>query len=243
MYDYVIVGAGSAGCVLAARLSEDPDVSVLLLEAGPPDVNENIHVPLGYLQLARTEVDWDYHSAPEPHCDGRRITLPRGACSAAPRRSTRWSTSAATASTTTTGASPGWTLGRPAARTSSRPRTTSAAPREWHGAGGPLPVTEERSRNRSRTPSSRPACRPGLARNDDFNGAEQDGVGMYQVTQRGGHARERRGRLPAPGDGAPEPDRDALHARPPRAVRGHARGRRRGQRSSARCRSCAPSAR
>src|ERR1700709_200271 len=78
MYDYVIVGAGSAGCVLAARLSEDPDVSGLLLEAGPPDVNENIHVPLGYLQLARTEIDWDYNSAPEPHCDGRRIALPRG---------------------------------------------------------------------------------------------------------------------------------------------------------------------
>jgi choline dehydrogenase len=78
MHDYVIVGAGSAGCVLAARLSEDPDVSVLLLEAGPPDVNENIHVPLGYLKLARTEVDWDYATAPEPNCNGRRISLPRG---------------------------------------------------------------------------------------------------------------------------------------------------------------------
>src|ERR1700719_878959 len=78
MYDYVIVGAGSAGCVLANRLSEDPDVQVLLLEAGAPDTNENIHVPLGYLQLARTEVDWDYNSAPEPECNGRRIPLPRG---------------------------------------------------------------------------------------------------------------------------------------------------------------------
>ena len=78
MYDYVIVGAGSAGCVLAARLSEDPDTSVLLLEAGPPDVNENVHVPLGYLKLARTEVDWDYDSAPEPRCDYRRLPLPRG---------------------------------------------------------------------------------------------------------------------------------------------------------------------
>ena len=77
-YDYVIVGAGSAGCVLAARLTEDPDVNVLLLEAGPPDVKDNIHVPLGYLQLARTDVDWDYSSAPEPFCDGRRIALPRG---------------------------------------------------------------------------------------------------------------------------------------------------------------------
>src|SRR5436309_2595031 len=78
MYDYVIVGAGSAGCVLASRLTEDPDVSVLLLEAGPPDVNDNIHVPLGYLKLARTEIDWDYDSAPEPFCGGRRIQLPPG---------------------------------------------------------------------------------------------------------------------------------------------------------------------
>lgn len=65
MFDYLIVGAGSAGCVLANRLTEDPDVQVLLLEAGGPDANENIHVPLGYLKLAATEIDWDYHSAPE----------------------------------------------------------------------------------------------------------------------------------------------------------------------------------
>jgi choline dehydrogenase len=78
MYDYVIVGAGSAGCVLASRLSEDPDVSVLLLEAGPPDVKDNVHVPLGYLKLAKTDVDWDYSTAPEPFCGGRRIYLPRG---------------------------------------------------------------------------------------------------------------------------------------------------------------------
>src|SRR4051794_41892792 len=77
-YDYVIVGAGSAGCVLAARLSEDPDVSVLLLEAGPPDVKENVHVPLGYLSLAKTDVDWDYSTAPEPFCGGRRGYPPPG---------------------------------------------------------------------------------------------------------------------------------------------------------------------
>ena len=66
MYDYVIVGAGSAGCVLAARLTEDPDVRVLLIEAGPPDVKDNIHVPLGFLKLGRTDVDWDLSTAPEP---------------------------------------------------------------------------------------------------------------------------------------------------------------------------------
>src|SRR6202163_3826562 len=78
MFDYVIVGAGSAGCVLANRLSEDPDSQILLLEAGPPDTNENIHVPLGYLKLGATEIDWDYHSMPEKECFGRRIPLPRG---------------------------------------------------------------------------------------------------------------------------------------------------------------------
>ena len=78
MYDYVIVGAGSAGCVLANRLSEDPDVSVALIEAGPPDTLENIHVPIAFSQLFRTEVDWDYSTAAEPFADRRRIYLPRG---------------------------------------------------------------------------------------------------------------------------------------------------------------------
>jgi choline dehydrogenase-like flavoprotein len=77
-YDYVIVGAGSAGCVLAARLTEDPDVSVLLLEAGPPDVKENIHVPAAFGSLFKTDVDWDYATAPEDGCNGRMMYLPRG---------------------------------------------------------------------------------------------------------------------------------------------------------------------
>ena len=71
-YDYVIVGAGSAGCVLAARLSEDPDVSVALIEAGPPDTIENIHVPVAFPALFRTQVDWDYSTTAEPHVDRRR---------------------------------------------------------------------------------------------------------------------------------------------------------------------------
>jgi len=104
MYDYVIVGAGSAGCVLANRLSEDPDVSVALIEAGPPDTLENIHVPLAFGQLFRTEVDWDYSTAAEPFADRRRIYLPAARRSGALRRQTRWSTSAAIAPTTTAGA-------------------------------------------------------------------------------------------------------------------------------------------
>ena len=106
---------------------------------------------------------------------------------------------------------------------------------EWHGVGGPLPVSEQRSRQpRSRRPSSRPASRPGLARNDDFNGAEQDGVGIYQVTQRDGMRASAAVAYLHPAMRAAEPDRDALHARQPRALRGHPRGRRRGDASSAR---------
>ena len=185
MYDYVVVGAGSAGCVLANRLTEDPDVQVLLLEAGPPDRNENIHVPLGYLQLGATEVDWDYHSAPEQECFGRRITLPRGRVLGGSSsinamvyiRGNRrdyddWKVS-------------GWSYAELLPyfiKAEDNERGAS----QWHGVGGPLPVSEERSHNLMSHAFVDAGAQAGLARNDDFNGAEQDGVGMYQVTQRGG---------------------------------------------------------
>ncbi len=185
MYDYVIIGAGSAGCVLASRLSEDPDVKVLLLEAGPPDVNQNIHVPLGYLKLAGTEIDWDYHSAPEHECNGRRITLPRGRVLGG--------SSSINAMVYIRGnrldydewGVPGWSsadLLPYFIKAEDNERGAS----EWHGVGGPLPVSEERSGNLISHAFVDAGEQAGLARNDDFNGAEQDGVGMYQVTQRGG---------------------------------------------------------
>jgi choline dehydrogenase len=185
MYDYVIVGAGSAGCVLAARLSEDPDVSVLLLEAGPPDASQNIHVPLGYLKLAGTELDWNYFSAPEPNCNRRRIPLPRGRVIGGsssvnamvyirgnPRDYDGWGV-------------PGWSwadLLPYFLKAEDNERGAS----QWHGAGGPLAVSEQRSGNRMTPAWVEAAVQAGLARNDDFNGPEQDGAGMYQVTQRGG---------------------------------------------------------
>jgi choline dehydrogenase len=185
MFDYVIVGAGSAGCVLASRLSEDPDVRVLLLEAGPPDTNQNIHVPLGYLKLGATEVDWDYHSAPEQECNGRRITLPRG--------KVLGGSSSINAMVYIRGnrrdyddwGIPGWSWADMLPyfiKSEDNERGAS----EYHGVGGPLPVSDERSHNRISHAFADAGEQCGLGRNEDFNGAQQDGLGLYQVTQRGG---------------------------------------------------------
>jgi choline dehydrogenase len=185
MYDYVIVGAGSAGCVLAARLSEDPDVSVLLLEAGPPDTNQNIHVPLGYLQLARTEVDWDYDSAPEPHCNNRRIALPRGKVLGGSSSTNAMIYIRGNRRDYDDWGIAGWAwddIFPYFLKAEDNERGAS----EWHGVGGPLPVSDQRSGNAITRAFVEAGAEAGLARNEDFNGAEQDGVGMYQVTQRGG---------------------------------------------------------
>jgi choline dehydrogenase len=77
-YDYVIVGAGSAGCVLAARLSEDPAVRVALVEAGSSDDAPEIHVPVAFPQLFKTKFDWDFATEPEPALGRRRIYIPHG---------------------------------------------------------------------------------------------------------------------------------------------------------------------
>jgi len=185
MYDYVIVGAGSAGCVLAARLSEDPEASVLLLEAGPPDAKENIHVPLGYLQLARTDVDWDLCTAPEPGCDGRRLPLPRGKVLGGSSSINAMIYIRGNRADYDGWGVEGWAwddLFPYFLKSEDNERGAS----RWHGAGGPLPVADQRSGNRITPAFVEAGVEAGLARNDDFNGAGQDGVGMYQVTQRGG---------------------------------------------------------
>ena len=78
MYDFIIVGAGTAGCVLANRLSHDPAARVLLLEAGGPDTAREIHIPAAFAKLFKTPVDWAFYTENQPHLNGRKLYWPRG---------------------------------------------------------------------------------------------------------------------------------------------------------------------
>jgi choline dehydrogenase len=104
VFDYVIVGAGSAGCVIAARLSEDPSVSVCVLEAGKRDSNPLIRIPLGIAALVPRRLhNWAFETAPQAELYGRRGYQPRGKTLGGAARSTQWSTSAAIAAISTNG--------------------------------------------------------------------------------------------------------------------------------------------
>ncbi|HEU5475567.1 MAG TPA: GMC family oxidoreductase N-terminal domain-containing protein [Actinophytocola sp.] len=185
MYDYVIVGAGSAGCVLAARLSEDPDVTVCLLEAGPADTSDNIHIPAAFAKLFRSQVDWDYDTHDEPACDGRRIYLPRGRVLGG--------SSSMNAMVYTRGNRldydewnvPGWRYDEllPYFK---RAEDNERGASEFHGTGGPLAVSDGRSNNPMSGAFVEAAVQAGYQSNDDFNGAHQDGFGFYQVTMKDG---------------------------------------------------------
>ncbi|MEJ3748496.1 GMC family oxidoreductase N-terminal domain-containing protein [Actinomycetes bacterium KLBMP 9797] len=185
MYDYVIVGAGTAGCVLAARLSEDPDVTVCLIEAGPTDDTASISVPAAAAKLCRTRYDWDYDSHDEPRLDGRRLYLPRGRVLGG--------TSAMNGMVHIRGnradfddwGHPEWTYDEllPYFR---RSEDNERGASRYHGTGGPLPVSEVRSRNPMTAAFVAAALAAGFPANDDFNGARQDGFGFYQVNQRDG---------------------------------------------------------
>src|SRR5215212_9525711 len=184
MYDYVIVGAGSAGCVLANRLTEDPDVSVLLLEAGGPDTNELVHLPAAFSALYRTAQDWAHSTIYEPYANDRRIYLPRG--------KVLGGSSSINAMVYIRGNpldydgwGPGWTWDEMLPYFK-RAEDNERGESEFHGAGGPLSVSEGRSRNPLAQAFIDSAAAHGLPPNEDFNGAEQDGVGWYQVTHRNG---------------------------------------------------------
>ncbi|HTX31127.1 MAG TPA: GMC family oxidoreductase N-terminal domain-containing protein [Solirubrobacteraceae bacterium] len=188
MYDYVIVGAGSAGCVLANRLSEDPSVRVLLIEAGGKDRSPNIKIPAAFPNQFHTKLDWDFATEPEPGVDGRSLYVPRG--------KSLGGSSSMNAMLYVRGrpfdydgwaaqGGPGWSYSEvlPYFKKS---EDNARGASEFHGAGGPLRVSEQRSPRPLDAALLQASTAAGVPRIADYNGPEQDGVSMFQVTQRGG---------------------------------------------------------
>ncbi len=189
MYDYIIIGGGSAGCVLAARLSEDPGVQVALLEAGPRDDSVLIHCPAGLALLAKSgQANWGLQTVPQAGLNGRRGYQPRGKVLGGsssvnamiytrghPRDYDDWAAQG----------NPGWAWSDVLPffkRAEHNERGADA----FHGSGGPLNVMDLRCPNRHSPDFVQAGVQAGYAHNTDFNGAGQEGVGLYQVTHKNG---------------------------------------------------------
>ncbi len=185
-WDYVVVGAGTAGCVLANRLTEDGRHRVLLLEAGPRDTNPWIHVPLGYGKLfARTDVNWAYESEPEPTLGGRRIFTPRGKVLGGSSSINGLVYIRGQREDFDGWGIPGWGFDDllPYFKKSEDQGRGADA---WHGVGGPVAVNDLPDRHELCEAFIDSAAALGVPRNPDFNGARQEGAGYYQATIRNG---------------------------------------------------------
>jgi choline dehydrogenase-like flavoprotein len=186
--DYVIVGAGSAGCVLAGRLSEDPDASVLVLEAGPPDTAAEIHIPYAFPALFKSAHDWDLLGEKEPGLGGRRLYLPRGrmvgGCGSINAmiylRGHR-----ADFDDWAAGGADGWSYDEvlPYFR---RGEDNERGEDEFHGVGGPLSVSESRAMTPLVDTMLEAAVEAGHSHVPDLNVDRPEGVSRFQLTQRGG---------------------------------------------------------
>src|SRR5271170_3854309 len=147
-YDYVIVGAGSAGCVLAARLSEDRDVKVCLMEAGPAADFEDLRIPVLGARANRSWLDWDYSTNDEPGCDGRRIYLPRGRVVGGCSSTNGMVYTRGVQADFDGWGQPGWSY-RELLPYFLKSEDNERGASEYHSTGGPLAVSDGRSRNPS----------------------------------------------------------------------------------------------
>lgn len=188
-WDYVIVGAGSAGCVLAHRLSADGRHSVLLLEAGPPDRSLWIHIPIGYAKTMFHPVyNWRFYTEPDAGMNGREIYWPRGR--------TLGGSSAINGLIYIRGqredydgwaacGSPGWSYADVLPYFRKLEHNVRGA-NEWHGADGPLWASDIGAKHELIEALIEAGGEIGIPKNDDFNGATQEGIGYYQLTTRHG---------------------------------------------------------
>jgi choline dehydrogenase len=188
-FDYVIVGAGSAGCVLANRLTAEGKHSVLLLEAGPRDTNIWIHVPLGYGKLFKEKsVNWMYQTEPEPGLGGRQVFQPRGKVLGGSSSINgllyvrgqhedydRWRQRG----------NVGWGFDDVLPYFKKAENQTRGSD-EYHGTGGPLSVSDWRHADPLSEAFVKAAVETGIPFNPDFNGAAQEGAGSFQTTTRRG---------------------------------------------------------
>lgn len=188
-FDVIVVGAGSAGCALAGRLTEDPSLRVLLLEAGGSDDVLEVQIPAGLYKTWRTRLDWNYTTEPQPGLDGRKLFWPRGKLLGG--------SSSINAMIYIRGAAAdydewakltgddSWSYDHvlPLFR---RMEDNARGADRFHGVGGPLRVENLRSPHPWTRAVVQSAVAAGYPRNDDFNGPTQEGVGQYQVTQKRG---------------------------------------------------------
>ena len=188
MYDYIIVGGGSAGCAIAARLSETAETKVLLLEAGPEDKDYNIHMPVGFRKMTTEPLTWGYRTARLRHSDDRQMVYPQGRVLGGG--------SSINAMVYTRGNArdyDGWEKEHGCKGWSyedvlpyfRRAEDNERFANEFHGTGGPLGVSDLISPHPLSKVYVQAAQEAGIPYNSDFNGARQDGCGIYQVTQRG----------------------------------------------------------
>jgi choline dehydrogenase len=184
-FDYVIVGAGSAGCVLANRLSADGKNSVLLLEAGPKDTHLWIHVPLGYGRLFREKaVNWMYQTEPEPGLNGRAVFQPRG--------KVLGGSSSINGLLYVRGQHEDYDRWRQLGNTGwgfddvlpyfKKAENQQRGADDFHGVGGPLPVSDMIHVDLLSAAFIAAAAETGIPKNPDFNGASQEGAGFFQTT-------------------------------------------------------------